>query len=127
MTRSRRELVNEQFWKGSWYCVRTEAFDVLFLPNEGQDVEAVCNVDVFVDLPDGSRWSATVFTLAEVERLMNLWASTGDGEALAGRCFWCPGGLIVREPGATAIAAVLAGLLESGDLRKILLQINSPQ
>ena len=118
-------LVNEQFWDGPWYRVRAEAFDVSFLPNDGQDVETVCNVDVFVDLPDGSRWSATVFTLAEVERLMNLWASTG--EALAGRYFWCPDGLIVREPGTTAIVAVLAGLLESGELRKILLQINSPQ
>jgi hypothetical protein len=34
-------------------------------------------VDVFVDLPDGSRWSATIITLAQVELAMKRWAATG--------------------------------------------------
>jgi hypothetical protein len=81
----------------------------------------VCNIDVFVDLPDGSRWSATVFTLAEVERLMDRWASTG--EALSGRYFSCSDGLIVREPGVSAMVAVLAGLLEEGEFSQVLQQV----
>jgi hypothetical protein len=88
-----------------------------------QDVETVCNIDVFVDLPDGSRWSAAVFTLAEVECLMNWWASTG--EALGGRYFWCSDGLIVQEPSVPAMAAVLAGLLESGDFHHVLQQVEA--
>lgn len=119
------QLVIDRFWDGPWYRVRTEAFEVSFLPNDGQDVEAVCNIDVFVDLSDGSRWSATVFTLTEVERLLNLWATTG--EALGGRYFWCSDGLIVREPGVSAMVAVLAGLLESGDFRQVLQQIEGRQ
>jgi hypothetical protein len=119
------QLVRDRFWDGPWYRVRTEAFEVSFLPNDGQDIETVCNIDVFVDLSDGSRWSATVFTLTEVERLMNLWATTG--EALGGRYFWCSDGLIVREPGVSAMVAVLAGLFESGDFRQVLQQIEGPQ
>jgi hypothetical protein len=115
------EPVNDQFWDGPWYRVRTGAFEVSFLPGD-EDVEMVCNVDVFVDLPDGSRWSATVFTLAEVERLMDLWATTG--EALGGRYFWCSDGLIVRERGVSAMVAVLTGLLGSGDFRQVLRQID---
>jgi len=116
------EAANDQFWDGPWYRVRAEAFEVSFLPDDGQDVETVCNVDVFVDLPDGSRWSATVFTLAEVERLMDLWATTG--EALGGRYFWCSDGLIVGEPGVSVMVEVLTGLLGSGDFRQVLRQID---
>jgi hypothetical protein len=32
------------------------------------------SVDVFVDLKDGSRWSATIITLAQVEILLKRWA-----------------------------------------------------
>lgn len=55
---------------GSWYRVRTEPFKAAFLPNADEDLESVDDVDVFVDLKDGSRWSATVITLAEVEVIM---------------------------------------------------------
>lgn len=63
------------------------------MPHE--DLESVDNVDVFVDLNDGSRWSATLITLAQVEILMRRWAASG--ESLGGRYFWSPGGLIVRD------------------------------
>ncbi|WHM41559.1 hypothetical protein [Streptomyces sp. BPTC-684] len=49
-------------WNCPWYRVHTEQFEAAFLPNAGENVEAVDNVDVFVDLKDGSRWSATVIT-----------------------------------------------------------------
>ena len=115
--------VNRRFWDGPWYRVCTGAFEASFLPSDGEDIEAVCNIDVFVDLPDGSRWSATVFTLAEVESLMNVWAATG--EAVGGSYFWCSDGLIVRDPGVSSIIAVLAGLLEEGDFRQVLQQIET--
>jgi hypothetical protein len=76
------------------------------------------NVDVEVRLADGSRWTATVFTVAEVGRLMARWADSG--ESLGGRYFWCSDGLVVRDAGVTAITGVLSGLLDNGDFTSIL-------
>lgn len=86
MRQSRSAGPVEQGWDEPWYRVRTDVFEASFLPSADEELDSVCNVDVFVDLKDGSRWSATVFTLAEVERLMESWA--GSDEALGGRYFW---------------------------------------
>ncbi|MEU8687396.1 hypothetical protein [Streptomyces sp. NPDC048665] len=105
-------------WDGPWYRVHTEQFEAAFLPNADEDVEAVDNVDVFVDLKDGSRWSATIITLAQVEILMSRWATSG--EALAGRYFWCSDGLIVRDAGISNMTRVLAGLIDTGEFTQVL-------
>ncbi|MGW0785713.1 hypothetical protein [Streptomyces sp. NPDC002913] len=55
-----------------------ENFQASVLPSDGEDLDEVCNVDVFVTLKDESCWTATVFTVEEVERLMKLWAGTGE-------------------------------------------------
>ncbi|MFD9903203.1 hypothetical protein [Streptomyces sp. NPDC059063] len=109
-------------WDGPWYRVHTEQFEAAFLPNAGEDLELVDNVDVFVDLTDGSRWSATIITLAQVEGLMKRWAT--DGEALTGRYFWCPDGVIVRDPGISNMAQVLTGLIENGEFTQILQRLD---
>ena len=119
MSRSASTGSVEGGWDGPWYRVRTEAFEASFLPSSpDEDLDVVCNVDAEVRLLDGSRWSATVFTIAEVERLMETW--TRSGEALGGRYFWCSDGLIVREPGIDSITRVIAGLLDSGEFAQIL-------
>ncbi|MEU9013354.1 hypothetical protein AB0D12_27060 [Streptomyces sp. NPDC048479] len=87
-------------------------------------LDEVCNVDVEVRLPDGSCWSATVFTVAEVERLMDRWFSRG--EALNGRYFWCSDGLIVKEAGITSMAEVIVGLLDNGEFRQVLQRLDDP-
>ncbi|MER6218882.1 hypothetical protein [Streptomyces sp. NPDC001674] len=107
----------ERGWDEPWYRVRMEGFEASFLPSDGEDLGEVCNVDVFVTLTDGSRWTATVFTVAEVERLMKLWA--GTDEALGGRYFWVSDGLIVRDPGIDNMTGVIAGLIENGELSEI--------
>ncbi|MGC4985771.1 hypothetical protein ACLQ18_34940 [Streptomyces sp. DT193] len=107
----------ERGWDGPWYRVRAEVFEASFLPSEGEHLDVVCNVDVFVTLKDGSRWTATVFTVAEVERLMKLWAETD--EALGGRYFWVSDGLIVRDPGIDSMTEVIAGLIENGEFSEI--------
>ncbi|WP_346172833.1 hypothetical protein [Streptomyces cuspidosporus] len=66
-----------------------EDFQAPFLPSDGEDLDEVCNVGAFVTLKDGSRWTATVYTVAEVERLMKLWAGT-DEESVE---------RVVRQPG----------------------------
>ncbi|MER8088635.1 hypothetical protein ACFVZR_25570 [Streptomyces sp. NPDC058316] len=55
---------------GSWCRVHAEHFDAAFLPNADEDLESVDDVDVFVDLKDGSRSSVTVITLAQAEVIM---------------------------------------------------------
>ncbi|WAU86388.1 hypothetical protein O1Q96_24585 [Streptomyces sp. Qhu-G9] len=104
-------------WDGPWYRVRAEVFEASFLPSSGEDLDLVCNVDVFVDLKDGSRWSATVFTVAEVERLTQTWA--GTDEALGGRYFWVSDGLIVRDPGIDSMTQVIAGLIENDEFSTV--------
>ncbi|MFH8491982.1 hypothetical protein [Streptomyces longisporoflavus] len=107
----------ERGWDEPWYRVRMEDFEASFLPSDGEDLGEVCNVDVFVTLKDGSRWTATVFTVVEVERLMKRWA--GTDEALGGRYFWVSDGLIVRDPGIENMTDVIAGLIENGEFSEI--------
>ncbi|GAB2331269.1 hypothetical protein [Streptomyces variabilis] len=118
MSRSTSSEPIERGWDEPWYRVRMEDFEASFLPNDGEDLDKVCNIDVCVTLEDGSRWTATVFTVAEVERLMKLWA--GPDEALGGRYFWVSDGLIVRDPGIDSMTDVIAGLIENGEFSEIL-------
>lgn len=121
MSPSRWSEPVERGWDEPWYRVRMEDFEASFLPSDGEDLDEVCNVDVFVTLKDGSRWSATVFTVAEVERVMKLWA--GTDEALGGRYFWVSDGLIVRDPGIDNMTDVIAGLIENGEFPEIFQQV----
>lgn len=117
MTNDAPSEAAEGWWDEPWYRVRTDRYVASFLPGAGEDLDAVCNVDAEVRLTDGSRWSATVFTVAEVERLMERWAQTG--EAAGGRYFWCSDSLIVREPGIANMTEAISGVLDEGDFERI--------
>jgi hypothetical protein len=108
-------------WDGPWYRVRTEHFEAAFLPDATEDLAVVDNVDVFVDLNDGTRWSGTVFSLAQVDAIMSR--HEVSGENLGGSYFWCSDGLIVREAGIAKMTQVLVGLVESGEFKQILRRI----
>nr|WSX53962.1 hypothetical protein OG409_36620 [Streptomyces sp. NBC_00974] len=113
----------EQGWDGPWYRVRTDRFVASLLPRAVEDLGTVRNVDVEVRLTaDDSRWSATVFTLAEVDRLMKRWSRTG--EELGGRYPWCSDGLIVRDADIGNMTQVLVGLLDSGALTQVLQRLD---
>jgi hypothetical protein len=116
--------VISQGWDGPYYRVRTSSFEVGFLIGPGEDLDQVDNVDAEVRLPDGSRWSATIFTVAEVERLMARWADTG--ECSGGSYFWCHDGLIVRDPGVGTIVQVLIALHEEDKLTTVLNRLDEP-
>jgi hypothetical protein len=109
-------------WDGPWYRVHTEHFEAAFLPNASEAPEAVDNVDVFVDLKDGTRWSATIITIAQVQTIMERWATTG--EAQGGSYFWCSDGLIVRDAGISNMTQVLVCLVETGEFTQILQRID---
>lgn len=111
-----------QGWEGPIYRVQTPLFEVRFMVGGDEDPDQVKNVDVEVRLADGSRWSATMFTLAEVERLMARWAATG--EYGGGSHFWCSDGLIVREQGLDNMVRVLATLYNDGQLTDVLKRLD---
>jgi len=77
----------------------------------------VANVDVFVDLPDGSAWAPTIFTVGEVGRLLARWKETG--EVANGSYFWAVDQLIVPEPGVAAMAAAIRELVRGGDITSV--------
>ncbi|MEV4536541.1 hypothetical protein AB0J82_22415 [Asanoa sp. NPDC049518] len=77
-------------------------------------VDTVANVDAFVDLPDGSTWALTIFTVDEVGRLLARWRQTG--EVANGSYFWTADQLIVPEPGIPAMTAAIRELVCSGDI-----------
>ena len=105
--------------------VRAAGFQVLFLVEPDEAIEEVCNVDAEVHLADGSRWSSTIFTLAEVDRLMRSWEASG--EAVSGQCFFCADGLIVRNPGIGSMVRVIAGLVASGEFDGVFRRIADPE
>ncbi|MGW2256170.1 hypothetical protein ACWCXH_39465 [Kitasatospora sp. NPDC001660] len=119
-----RELQYGAGWEGPYYRVRADGFQALFLPAPDEALDEVCNIDAEVHLPDGSRWSATIFTLAEAARLMKRWEETG--EAADGRCFWCSDGLIVRDPGVQGMVSVITKLLASGEFDGAFHRLDDP-
>lgn len=79
--------------------------------------ESVANVDVFVDLPDGSPWAMTIFTVDEVSRLLARGNETG--EVANGSYFWAIGQLILPEPGVSAMTRAIRELVRSGDIADV--------
>lgn len=115
--------VSSQGWDGPVYRVRTPSLEITFFIGGGEDPDEVENVDAEVRLADGSRWSATIVTLDQVDRLMASWV--GTGEYGVGSHFWCSDGLIVREPGVGNMTRVLAWLHDEGELRSVLNRLDN--
>ncbi len=105
-------------WDGAFYRVRRVGYEICFVPNEGESLDDVCNIDMWVTRDDGERWSGTVFTLDEVGRLLDRWRVSG--ECLNGSYFWAWDGLIVREPGISAMVKVIDHLLETDEYTSVL-------
>lgn len=79
--------------------------------------------DIEVGLADGSRWSATIATLADIASVMDKCRRTG--EDLSGRFFSCPDLLVVRESTLGEILAVVDELIEAGEIGSALQQLGS--
>jgi hypothetical protein len=93
-------------------------FVARFLLDPAADAaDTVVNVDAFVDLPDGSTWALTIFTVDEVGRLLARWKETG--EVANGSYFWVVDQLIVPEPGVPAMTAAIRELVRSEDITSV--------
>ena len=108
------------------YVTITEpTFVARFLPDPDMDTEeSVANVDAFVDLPDGSCWALTIFTVDEVRRLLATWKETG--EVAHGSYFWAVDQLIVPEPGASGMTAAIRELVRSGEIASVGIRCEVP-
>ncbi|MDH6431688.1 hypothetical protein M2158_000165 [Streptomyces sp. SAI-144] len=65
-------------WEGPFYRVWRDGYEICFVPGADEELDEVCNVDMWVTRDDGERWSGTVFTLDEVHRLMDHHRQTGE-------------------------------------------------
>src|SRR5262245_55152049 len=75
--------------------------------------EASENADGWVTLPDGTKWSATFLSHAELGRIMGRWRVTG--ECLNGGYFTCPDLVLIRSPGVQAMFAAVRDMVAKGD------------
>jgi hypothetical protein len=108
------------------YVTITEpAFVARFLLDPDTDTEeTVANVDAFVDLPDGSAWALTIFTVDEVRRLLAKWKETG--EVANGSYLWAVDRLIVPEPGVSAMTMAIRELVRSGEITSVGVRCEDP-
>ncbi|MEV8452794.1 hypothetical protein AB0467_08575 [Streptomyces sp. NPDC052095] len=104
-------------WDSPFYRLKRDGYEIVFVPGAGEELDEVCDVDMWVVRDDGERWSGTVVTLDEVRRTMDRQRRAGDPE---GHFWWSWDGLIVREPGLAAMAKVIDGLVATGDYETVL-------
>lgn len=98
-----------------------DGYKAVFLLGAGDDPESVEDCDIEVRDADGNRWYATALTLAEIRRIMDRHALSG--ESCHGRFFFCYDLLIVHRGGVPAIAALLDDLVGSGEFKEVLTQL----
>lgn len=96
--------------------------EATFMLGADDDPSTIENLDAQVVLDDGSRWSATLLTLAEIARLMERWKVTG--ECLGGSYFQCSDLVVMERGGVSAAAELLGRLVESGQLRDVLVRVD---
>jgi hypothetical protein len=95
------------------YHVFTDpAFVLRLLLGSDERLDAVCNVDAFIEVPGKGTWAATVVSLDEVRRLMDRWRTTGENAS--GAYFVGVDDLIIREPGGDAVVAAVRDLVDEG-------------
>lgn len=95
------------------HVVETEQFKATFMIDQGDQLDRLEFNDVEVALPDGTRWSATLATLAGLARVMD--ECRVNGVSLNGEYLWFSDLVIVRRMGVTAMVEVIHGLLNDED------------
>jgi hypothetical protein len=80
------------------------------------------NVDVEVILNDGERYTATFFTITNIQQLMARYR--GTGECANGLYFWSSRMIIVNELTRDAIVATVANLFDTGEFESAFEKLN---
>jgi hypothetical protein len=74
------------------------------------------NLDLEVTLEDGDRYVATLFTLANIRRIMDQYRNTG--ECNNGQYFWASDMVIVHDLTEETIKSTVEDLLATGEFNK---------
>lgn len=80
------------------------------------------NVDVEVAFDNGTRYSATFFTLQNIQSLMDSYERSG--ECMKGLFFWAAEMIIVRTLSRQNIAKVVAALIKTDEFENAFSQIS---
>lgn len=74
------------------------------------------NLDIHVQCNDGRRFAGTLYTLRNLQFLMDKFRV--EGECAKGRYFFDPSMVIIRDLNADTIREVIADLVRTGDIEK---------
>lgn len=74
------------------------------------------NIDVEVRFPDQTRYSATMFTLKNIQKLMTKNQQTG--ECNYGQYFWCSDIFIIRDLREETILEAIQSFLDEGKFKQ---------
>ncbi|WP_151011216.1 hypothetical protein [Micromonospora aurantiaca (nom. illeg.)] len=107
----------------SLIVVQLGGAEAVFMLGAADDADTVENMDVEVTLGDGSRWSATLLTLAEIRRIMERWQRTGEG--LSGAFFQCADLVIVDRGGIGAAVELLSRLVNTEQIRETFVRVGT--
>lgn len=88
----------------------------IFLGAEPYDIND-SNVDIEVALADGRRLGATLFTLANIGKLMRSYEASGECDH--GSYFWCKDLVVVRDLSVPSIEELVRSLLRTGEIGEV--------
>jgi hypothetical protein len=77
----------------------------------GQEPTSVSNVDAVIEMPDGTRWGATLITIDEIEQILSR--HRVSGESRGGLYLHGPDLIIMAEPGIDRMAEALADVVRN--------------
>lgn len=80
------------------------------------------NIDVYVTLLDGQKYTATFFTLSNIRRILNRYKKSG--ECAFGKYFWASDMIIVENINPLTIREAIADLLKSEEFESAFMKLD---
>ncbi|MCY0957561.1 hypothetical protein [Streptomyces sp. H27-H5] len=93
-----------------FHLVETSRFTITYILGLDDDPLTIENTDAIVTAPDGTRWSATLLTRREIDRVMDRWVTSG--ECAHGSYLQVQDLVIVRDPGMDSMTRALVDIFE---------------
>jgi len=81
------------------------------------------NIDVYVTLSDGRKFTATFFTLSNIKRILNRYKKSG--ECGYGQYFWASDMIIVENINPLTIRETIFDLIKSEELESAFMKIEN--
>lgn len=104
------------------HYLRRDGVEILIYCHAEELTDAIGNVDIEVRLASGGRFSATLFTIANLEALMAKDARTGENAS--GLYQWAIDMVIMRELSLATVAELVEHLLENETIGEVLMRLD---